>query len=71
MNTMNRDLTVSSRSITKRFVRYKEGAELYSIGLNKFEKMARDAGACYKVDKLVLVNLDEFETYLRTFRLAN
>ena len=54
----------------KRFVRYKEGAELYSIGLNKFEKMARDAGACYKVDKLVLVNLDEFDAYLQTFKLS-
>lgn len=54
----------------KRFVRYKEGAELYSIGLNKFEKMAREAGACYKVDKLVLVNLDEFDAYLATFKLS-
>ena len=68
---MNKDLIVGKNHISKRFVRYKEGAELYSIGLNKFEKMARDAGACYKVDKLVLVNLDEFETYLQTFKLAN
>ena len=29
----------------KRFVRYKEGAEMYSMCQSKFEDMARDAGA--------------------------
>lgn len=55
--------------LKKRFVRYKEGAELYSIGKTKFEKMAKDAGAIYKLDKVVLVNCDIFEEYLETFRL--
>lgn len=41
----------------KRFVRYKEGAELYSMCQSKFEDMARDAGAIYKLNKLVLVML--------------
>ena len=36
----------------KRFVRYKEGAELYSMCQSKFEDMARDAGAVYKLNKL-------------------
>ena len=53
----------------KRFVRYKEGAEMYSMCQSKFEKMAKDAKAIYKVDKLVLVNCDIFEQYLETFRL--
>lgn len=39
----------------KRFVRYKEGAEMYSMCQSKFEQMAKDAKAIYKVDKLVLV----------------
>ena len=42
----------------KRFVRYKEGAELYSMCQSKFEDMAKDAGAVYKLNKLVLVNCD-------------
>lgn len=54
----------------KRFVRYKEGAELYSMSQSKFEDMARDAGACYKLNKLVLVNCDIFEEYLETFRIV-
>ncbi len=53
----------------KRFVRYKEGAEIYSMCQSKFEQMAKDAKAIYKVDKLVLVNCDIFEDYLETFRL--
>ena len=40
----------------KRFVRYKEGAEIYSMCQSKFEKMAKEANAVYKLDKLVLVN---------------
>lgn len=53
----------------KRFVRYKEGARLYSMSLPKFIQVAKDAGATYKLNKLVLVNLDVFEKYLETFRL--
>lgn len=53
----------------KRFVRYKEGAELYSMCQSKFEDMARDAGAIYKLNKLVLVNCDIFEEYLETFHV--
>ena len=55
--------------IGKRFVRYKEGAELYSMSQSKFERMAKDAEATYKLDKLVLVNCDIFEKYLETFRI--
>ena len=53
----------------KRFVRYKEGAEMYSMCQSKFERLAKEAKAIYKVDKLVLVNCDIFEEYLETFRL--
>jgi hypothetical protein len=36
---------------------------------SKFEEMAKEAGAIYKLNKLVLVNCDIFEDYLETFRL--
>ncbi len=55
----------------KRFVRYKEGAEIYSMCQSKFEQMAKDAGAIYKLNKLVLVNCDIFEAYLETFRIVD
>ena len=53
----------------KKFVRYKEGAELYSICQSKFEQLAKDAKAVYKVNKVVLVNCELFEKYLETFRI--
>ena len=53
----------------KKFVRYKEGAELYSIGLTKFQELAKEAGAVYKIDKVVLVNCERFEKFLETFRV--
>ena len=53
----------------KRFVRYKEGAELYSMCQTKFEEIAKEAGAVYKLNKLVLVNCDFLDDYLETFRM--
>lgn len=52
----------------KKFVRYEEGAKKYSIGLSKFQSLAREAKAIYKIDKVVLVNCELFEKYLETFR---
>lgn len=51
----------------KRFVRYEEGAQLYSMGICKFRQLAHEAGAVYKVDKIALVNTDKFEKYLESF----
>lgn len=55
----------------KKFVRYKEGAEMYSMGLSKFQEMAHMAGAVYKVNKLVLVNTERLDEFLETYRLAS
>ena len=53
----------------KRLVRYKEGAEMYSMGMNKFQTLAKDAGAILKIDRMVLDDLDIFDQYLETFRV--
>ena len=58
----------ATKQYAKKFVRYKEGAERYSIGLSKFQELAREAGAVYKIDKIALVNCDIFEKFLETFR---
>ena len=54
----------------KRFVRYKEGAEMYSMGLTKFQELAKDANACYKINQMVLVNLDVLDDYIEGFRIT-
>lgn len=53
----------------KRLVRYKEGAEMYSMGMNKFQTLAKDAGAVLKIDRMVLVDLETLDKYLETFRV--
>ena len=53
----------------KKFVRYQEGAELYSMSLQKFQDLAKDAGVIYKVGKMVLVNCEIFDQYMETFKL--
>lgn len=60
-----------ARGKDKRFVRYKDGAEMYSMSLSKFQQLAKDADACYKVNQLVLVNLDILDEYLETYRITD
>lgn len=51
-----KELEPMVKSGKKRFVRYQEGAELYSMGLHTFEQLAKEAGAIYKIRRVVLVN---------------
>lgn len=44
--------------------------QMYSMSLSKFQQIAKDAKACYKVNQLVLVNLDILDAYLETFRIT-
>lgn len=56
------------RERRKKFVRYAEGAQLYSMGLHTFQNLAKDAGAIYRIKRVVLVNLDIIDEYLEAFR---
>lgn len=53
----------------KKFVRYQEGAEIYGMSLRKFQTIAKDAEAVYKVGKMALVKVDIIDAYLETFKL--
>ena len=53
----------------KKFVRYNEGAEIYSMSVRKFQDLAKDAGAIYKVGKMALVICEIFDRYMETFKL--
>ncbi len=52
----------------KKFVRYEEGAKIYSMGLHTFQQLAKDANAIYHVNRIVLVNTDLIDEYMETFR---
>ena len=45
--------------------------EMYSMSVSKFMQLAKDAKACYKVNQLVLVNLDIIDEYLETFHIVD
>ena len=52
----------------KKFVRYAEGAALYSMGLHTFQDLAKEAKAVYHVKKIVKVNTEAIDEYLECFR---
>lgn len=52
----------------KKFVKVNEGALLYSMGVNSFRELAKEAGAFYKLKKSTLVNVDIVDEYLEHFR---
>ncbi len=52
----------------KKFVSYKEGAELLSMGLHSFEELAKDAKAIYRIKRRVLINIDVVYEYMEAFR---
>lgn len=67
MGYMRQDVDTTKR-VAKKFVRYREGAEKYSVGLTKFQELAKEAKAVYKIDGIALVNCELFEKFLETFR---
>ena len=56
----------------KRFVRYKEGAEMYSMCQSKFEQMAKDAkatmGGLFFCDRFELSDEDVVAIYEKSYR---
>lgn len=58
---------IRNQKIAKKFVRYGEGAQLYSMSQSTFEKLAKEAKAIYKYNKLVLVNTEKIDEYLELF----
>lgn len=51
------------------FVRYEEGSKRYSMCKHTFMKLAQEAHAVYKINRLTLVNTRVFEEYLESFRV--
>ena len=52
-----------------RFLRYREGAAVYGMSQSSFEKLAKEAGAVYKVGKMALVIVDILDAYLEQFHI--
>ena len=52
----------------KKFVKYAEGAAMFSMGIHSFMDLAKEAKAVYRIRRIVLVNTDIVEEYLENFR---
>ena len=63
-----REKVDETKKFAKRYVRYKEGCEIYSMGMTKFQQLAKEAKAVIKLDKMVLVDCVIFEKYIDGFR---
>ena len=55
----------------KKFIRYKEGAQMYGIGLTKFQEISKKANAVYKVGYMALVNIEILDQYLEKCRVID
>ena len=51
--------------LQKDFITYYEGADYYGLGLKIFTRMAHEAGAIYKIGKMVRVKRELFDEYMR------
>ena len=65
--TKGAQVMIRNQKIAKKFVSYGEGAQLYSMSQSTFEKLAKEAKAIYKYNKLVLVNTEKIDEYLELF----
>ena len=61
-------MTMRTQFDKKKFVRYKEGAEIYSMSEREFYKLAHDANAVYKRNKMALVNLEILDKFMEYYR---
>ena len=51
----------------KKYVRYAEGAELYSMGIHSFEQLAKNAHAIRRVKGIVLINTEKVDEFIESF----
>lgn len=52
-----------------RYIRPKQGVEIYNMSRTQFVKLAAESGGLYRIGTLILVERDTFERYLESFRI--
>ena len=56
-----------ARMFRRKLLRYKEAEWIYSIQHKKLLELADKAGALYRIDGYVLINVEIFEAFLERF----
>ena len=64
------ELVLKSQSPRRsKYVRYKEGAEMYCMSVRQFTTLAHDAGAVSKINRMILVNTELIDKYIDYYRV--
>ena len=63
----NQEVRNQARKLRRKYLRYKEAEYVYSIQHKKLLQLADKAGALYRIDGYVLINIEIFEAYLERF----
>jgi hypothetical protein len=58
-----------ARMFRRKYIRYKEAEYVYSIQHKKLLELADKAGALYRIDGYVLINIEIFEAYIERFHM--
>ena len=56
------------KNVDRKYIRYKEGAKVYGIGLTKFQALAHEAHAVCKIDGIALVDCSIMDKFINSFR---
>ena len=62
------EMTFRMQLGNKKYIRYKEGASIYSMSLREFFKLAHDAGAVYKRGSMALVNTEILDRFMESYK---
>lgn len=60
---------ITPEVMKKKWIRCREGVEMYSMSRPTIMAIASDAGALYKINATVLINTEAFENYMESFRV--
>ena len=55
-------------SIKPEYLRIKEAMVVFSMGPDKIEELAKECGAYYKEDRVVLISYNVMSDYIETFK---
>ena len=65
---VNMTMKVKTNS-PRKFIRYKDGAQMYGMSLSSFKELAKNSGALYHPsEKVALINTEKLDEYLEYFR---
>lgn len=63
----DKELQKLVNSGAKKYVRYDEGAKLYSMGRNSFIELAKDAKEIFKIKGIVPVNIQKVDHFIEEY----